>query len=124
MPQSQVGYGVRPQSGGCTMTFTKVDYTEIDAILMPWLKRNTLYVYKWLRDDPVRMIDVIDDAGNIYNISIAPPDVSDIITVAVSGSGNRTSYETSLSELEQILDKSFAQILAWVKQAGFTRTSV
>ena len=105
--------------------FAKKDnFVPVDAVLMPWLKRNTLYVYKWLRDDPVRMIGVVDDAGNIYKLNISPPDVVGIVRIIVSGSGNRSDYEASVLDLEQVLDKSFVQILAWIKQAGFTRTPV
>ena len=106
------------------MSFTEDNFVPVDAVLMPWLKRNTLYVYKWLRDDPVRMIDVVDDAGNTYHINISPPDVAGMMRIIVSGSGQRNDFEASLLDLEQVLDKSFFQILGWIKQAGFTRTPV
>src|SRR5712671_4379842 len=67
------------QPFGCFFLFAiLVDYTEIDPILLSWLKPYGLRVFTRFRESEVRHIDVVDDAGDRYQISISEP----------SGAGN------------------------------------
>ncbi len=42
-----------------------MNYAAIDKILTPWLKLHGLHVFTMYREDEVRSIDVVDDAGDI-----------------------------------------------------------
>jgi len=45
----------------------KMNYADIDKVLTPWSKRLGLHVITKYRDEEVRSIDVVDDAGGRYS---------------------------------------------------------
>jgi predicted RNA-binding protein len=101
-------------------------YEEIDKILLPWLKKYGLHVYTKYRDDEVRAIDVVDDAGEVYGMSVSPLDESGKCIVYAGSRRLKSgkSLESSLSDLENNLDNAYAQIEEWIRNAGHTRTPV
>ena len=58
-----------------------MSYAALDEILAPWLKRHGLNVFTLYCEDEVRSIDVIDDAGDRYQIAISEPDESERVKV-------------------------------------------
>jgi hypothetical protein len=104
-------------------------YAEVDKILLPWLKRYGLHVYTWHREDEVRAIDVVDDAGDRYQIAISPPDEFEMVRV-FAGNYERLrkrkskEYQSTLSDLERMLEEAYSQIRDWIDEAGHTRTPV
>ena len=106
-----------------------MSYAAIDKILTPWLKRHGLYVFTLYREDEVRIIDVVDDAGDRYQISISEPDESERVRIFAGNLKSKRKrksreYESTLSELERVLEEAYFQIMEWVNQEGHTRTPV
>jgi hypothetical protein len=104
-------------------------YADVDKILLPWLKRYGLHVFTMHREDEVRSIDVVDDAGDRYQIAISPPDAFEMIQVIAANNKSRRKrksqeYECTLSDLERALEEAYSQIMNWVNEAGHTRTPV
>jgi 4-amino-4-deoxy-L-arabinose transferase-like glycosyltransferase len=104
-------------------------YAAVDKILTPWLKRHGLHVYTMHREDEVRAIDVVDDTGERYGIAISPPDESGKVRVFAWNykrrrQSKRKEYESTLRDLEWMLEEAYAQIVEWVSQEGHTRTPV
>ena len=104
-------------------------YADVDKILLPWLKRYGLHVFTMHREDEVRSIYVVDDAGDSYQIWLSPPDECQRVRVFVGNNKRRRKkksqeYETSLSDLERALEEAYSQIMGWVSEAGHTRTPV
>ncbi len=106
-----------------------MSYAAVDEILAPWLKRHGLHVFTLYRDAEVRSIDIVDDAGDRYQIAISEPDESERVRVF---SGNLKSkrqrksreYESTMPDLERVLEEAYAQVMEWVKEEGHTRTPV
>lgn len=106
-----------------------MSYAAVDKILMPWLKRHGLHVSKLHREDEVRAIEVVDDAGDRYQIWISPPDESERVRIFAGNLKSKrkrksSECESSLSDLERALEESYSQIMEWVNQEGHTRTPV
>jgi hypothetical protein len=106
-----------------------MNYAEVDKILLPWLKRYGLHVFTMHREDEVRAIYVVDDAGESYQIWISPPDESQRVRVFAGNNKSRRKkkskeYETILSDLERTLEVAYSQIMGWVSEAGHMRTPV
>ena len=106
-----------------------MNYAAVDEILAPWLKRHGLHVFTLYREDEVRSIDVVDGAGDRYQIAISEPDESERVKVFAGNLKSKRKrkskeYESPLSDLERVLEEAYSQIMEWVKQEGHTRTPV
>jgi hypothetical protein len=106
-----------------------MSYADVDYILTPWLKRHGLHVFTKYREDEVRMIDVVDDAGDRYQVAISEPDVSEKVRVSAANLKSKRKrksceFETSLSDLARVLEDVYSQIMEWVNQEGHTRSPV
>jgi hypothetical protein len=104
-------------------------YDAVDPILLPWLKRHGLQVFTRYRDEAVRSIDVVDDAGDRYQIAVSPPNLSGKLTVIAGNylrkkKQKRVEYPSNVSGLESTLEEAYSQIMEWVAQDGHTRTPV
>lgn len=106
-----------------------MSYDAIDKILTPWLKRYGLHVFTMHHEEEVRAIDIVDDAGDRYQVAISAPDKSGKIRVFAGNLKSRrkrksTEYESTLSDLERVLEEAYSQIMEWVKEEGHARTPV
>jgi len=104
-------------------------YDEVDPILLPWLRRHGLHVFKRVRDYEVRHIEVVDDVGDRYQIGVSETDVAGNVTVFAGNYLRKTKqksvkYSSSLSGLERTLEDAYSKIMEWVAQEGHTRTPV
>ncbi|MDQ3042190.1 MAG: hypothetical protein M3R11_07390 [Acidobacteriota bacterium] len=106
-------------------------YEEIDKILLPWLKKYGLHVFTKYRDDEVRSMNVVDDVGDIYRITISPIDTNTGKIYIHFGirrqkkvESEAETIETLLSEFENALEETYEQITIWIKESGHTRTPV
>ena len=106
-----------------------MSYANVDKILTPWLKRHGLQVFTMYRETEVRIIDVVDDVGDRYQVSISEPSESESVIVSAGNlKGKRKrkgrEFKSSLSDLEGVLEEVYTQIMEWVNQEGHTRTPV
>jgi hypothetical protein len=106
-----------------------MSYEAIDKILTPWLKRHGLHVFTMYREEEVRSTDVVDNAGDRYQIVISESDESGKVRVFAGNlkskrKRKRREYESTLSDLERMLEEAYSQIMEWVKEEGHTRTPV
>jgi hypothetical protein len=106
-----------------------VTYDDVDPVLLPWLKRHGLHVFRRYRDEEVRSIDVVDDAGDRYQIAVSPPSASGKLTVFAGNylrkkKQKRIEYSSDVSGLERTLEDAYSKIMEWVAQEGHTRTPV
>jgi|SRR5215813_8447395 len=104
-------------------------YDDVDPILMLWLKRHGLHVFTLNRDYEVRQIEVVDDAGDRYQIGVSEPDSAGNITVFAGNylrkkKQKRVEYSSSVSGLECALEEAYSTVMEWVAQEGHTRTPV
>jgi hypothetical protein len=106
-----------------------MSYADVDPILLPWLKRHGLHVFTRARDYEVRHIDVVDDAGDRYQISVSESNGSGNVTVFAGNylrkkERKRAEYASNISGLERTLEDAYSKIMEWVAQEGHTRTPV
>jgi hypothetical protein len=104
-------------------------YVDVDKILLPWLKRYGLHVFTMHHEEEVRSIDVVDDAGERYQLWLSRPDAFGVVQVFVWNYKSRRKrkskeYESTLSDLEEALEDAYSEIMDWVNEAGHTRTPV
>ena len=104
-------------------------YADVDKILLPWLKRHGLHVFTRHHEEEVRSIDVVDDAGERFQLWISRPDAFGMVRIFVSNYKSRRKrkskeYEATLSDLEPALEEAYSQIMDWVNEAEHTRTPV
>jgi hypothetical protein len=102
-----------------------MNYADIDKVLTPWSKRHGLHVIRKYRDEEVRSIDVVDDAGGRYQIWISESGQSGKAKVSAwNYKDKRKAVESSFFDLEQTLEDTYSEVMLWVAQAGHTRTPV
>jgi hypothetical protein len=104
-----------------------IDYAKIDPILAEWAKDHGLHIFTQYKDEEVRAIDVVDDAGNIYGVYVAPPDQDGKIKVNASGRGKKApsaSRTATVANLSQVLEATYQEIEDWIHSRGNTRTPV
>ena len=119
-------------------------YSDIDPILMPWAASHSLHVYTEHHNEPVRVMAVVDDSGDEYQL-YAGPDSEDsnypdgeraIVGVSLSKRGNKNHHAfyrermrftfhqaVPLSGLSGALDEAWQRVHEWISQSGHTRTS-
>jgi|SRR4029453_12971157 hypothetical protein len=95
---------------------------EIEKTLTSWGKRHGLRVSDVYRDT-FYYVDVVDDVGGNYEISISKDGESDSFKVRVWNhqKKSRGFIPVDLPELEEILEKAYSQIITWMKQSKGTR---
>jgi hypothetical protein len=106
-----------------------MSYADVDKILPPWLKRHGLHVSTMYREEEVRIIDIVDDAGDRYSVAISEPDASEKVRVFVANFTRKRKrksceFETNLSDLARVLEEAYSKIMEWLSQEGHTRTPV
>jgi predicted SAM-dependent methyltransferase len=103
----------------------KMKYADIDKVLTPWSKRHGLHVFTKYRDEEVRSIDVVDDAGGRYQIWISEAENSGRAKVSAwNYKDKKKTVESSFLDLEQALEELYSEVMLWMVQTGHTRTPV
>jgi hypothetical protein len=95
---------------------------EIEKTLVSWGKRHGLRVSDVYRDT-LYYVDVVDDVGGKYEISICNDAESDFIKVRVWNHQKKSfgSRAMDLSDLEKVLEQAYSRIITWMKQSKGTR---
>jgi len=89
------------------------------------LTRHGLHVVTRHRDEEVRSIDVVDDAGARYQIWISDADeVGKVRVSAWNVKRKKNAYESDVDELDHSLEDAYSQVTEWIHEAGHTRTPV
>jgi hypothetical protein len=102
-----------------------MNYVEVDKALRPWLKHHGLHLLTTHRDQEVRSIDVVDDAGARYQIWISGADDAEKVRVSAWDFKHKKKvFESSFGELDQVLEDAYSEVAEWIDQAGHTRTPV
>ena len=110
-------------------------YSQIDPVLMPWAQTHGLHVYTECRDDEIRSIDIVDDAGDSYALGVSSPRDDGSVSVWVSEQrvGGRPvtsrkirseTFTTTVAELEHTLESAYRRAESWISERGHTRTPV
>lgn len=94
---------------------------EVEKTLDSWVKRHGLRVSDVYRDT-FYYVDVVDDVGGKYEISICEDSESDLIKVRVWNHQKKScGSRADISDLEKVLEQAYSQIITWVKQSKGTR---
>ena len=95
---------------------------EIGKALTSWVKRHGLQVSDVYRDT-FYYVDVVDDVGGKYEISISKDGDSDLLNVRVWNHQKKSCgfRPVDLCDLEMVLEKAYLRIITWMKQANGTR---
>jgi len=93
---------------------------EVEKTVTAWSKRHGLRVTDVYRDT-FFYVDVVDDVGGQYEISICSE--SDLIKVRVWNHQKKSCgfIPVDLTDLERILELSYSRIMKWMKQSNATR---
>ena len=95
--------------------------SEIEKTLVSWCQRHGLRVTDVYRDT-FYYVDVVDDVGGQYEISIFKDEESDLIKVRVWNHQKKScGSRANLSDLERVLDHAYARITTWMEQSKGTR---
>ncbi|MBD5779973.1 hypothetical protein IEN85_10780 [Pelagicoccus sp. NFK12] len=99
-------------------------YEDLDPQLMPWSKSRGLHVFTKHRDYDVRTIHVVDDSGDIYEMSVTPQNTNDPeILIGLWDKKKRTeSIKIGLEDLTDGLEIAYEKIESWIKERGHSRT--
>jgi hypothetical protein len=128
----------RQMNGSETPPAVAVRYRELDPLLEPWAKNRRLHLVKEHRDNDCRSMSIVDDAGDSYEIWVAPDsERQGVATVGVSLSkrGSKRhhafhrerqqfSFQQSvpITELVVGLDTCWERVHKWIAEAGHART--
>jgi len=105
-------------------------YAQIDAVLVPWAKSHGLFVATQFKDEEVRSIQIVDDAGDSYGLWVDVPHEDGSVSVSVAEHGapsrkiRRQTFTTKVAELNQTLESAYAVAESWMRERGHTRTPV
>ena len=95
---------------------------RINEILRPWTRRHGLRVSNVYRDR-FYYVDIVDDAGGRYEISISVDEQTGLFKVRADSNRKRScgSIGVGPSDLEGVLERYYLQVIKWVGQTGGTR---
>ena len=95
---------------------------RINEILRPWVRRHGLRVSNVFRDR-FYYVDIVDDAGGKYEISVSVDEETGLIKVRARSNRKRSCGYIGVgpSDLEGVLEQAYAQITKWIGQTGGTR---
>ncbi|MFC4691285.1 hypothetical protein ACFO5T_12675 [Dokdonia genika] len=101
-------------------------YFKIDRIVQDWAKKvgiNTQYEYK---DEKVRSLNVMDDAGNKYQICVETIKwrrIKVCTTNNISGPKRKIwTKKCKLSNLTKVLFEAYGVTEQWISKSGNSRT--
>ena len=97
-------------------------YADVDEVLAIWARRHGLHVNTEYRDEEVRSVAIVDDAGCEYQLwlELLPPNQ---VKVAAWDYGDRQQARTcEPSELPDVLEAVYGSVEQWIRDDGHTRT--
>lgn len=94
----------------------------INEILCPWVKRHGLRISDVYRDQ-FYYVDIVDDAGGRYEISISEDEQTGLLKVQAHSNRKRSCgfIEVGPSDLEGVLEQAYLRIIKWIGQTGGRR---
>ena len=101
------------------------DWVSVDEALPPWLAQHGLRVSTEYRDDPVRVVPIVDDQGATYSIGFDPAVDGQITIRAARDSGASTATwmrTVRQDEVQSGLREAWSVIEGWIADSGHTRT--
>lgn len=103
-----------------------MNYEDLDPYIEPFLKKYGLFVMtKSHYDTPIRWIDIVDDTGKVYQITISIDNDEINITAWDKKSKGLSDHTTCTQKtFEQNLDKAYLTIESWIKMDGSSRTPI
>src|SRR5262245_9074797 len=95
---------------------------QINEILSPWVRRHRLRISD-VYHDRFYYVDIVDDSGGKYEISISLEQETGLIKVRARSNRKRSCgyIEVGPADLEGLLEKAYAQITKWIRQTGGKR---
>jgi hypothetical protein len=91
-------------------------YSELDPILEPWAKRNSLHVYKLFKDEEVRTIHAVSKLGEIFQLWVTRPIENETSVHAWDFKERKWVKTVPISQLETALDAALVIIKSWMQQ--------
>jgi hypothetical protein len=106
-----------------------MNYSQIDPVLFPWAKTRGLLVATQFKDEEIRSVQIVDDAGDSYGLWISAPQGNGFVSVGIAENCSkskirRQTFTTSPVELGQTLEKAYSVAESWMRESGHTRTPV
>ena len=107
-----------------------MSYSQIDPVLSTWAKTHGLFVATRFKDEEVRSVQIVDDAGDSYGLWVDVPQGNGLVTVSVTEHSKpkskirRQTFITSLGDLGETLESAYAIAESWIRERGHTRTPV
>lgn len=90
---------------------------EFENSLVSWSNRHGMRVTDVYKDS-FYYIDVVDDVGGKYEISIFRDEDSDLLKVCVWNHQKKScGFRAALSDLERVLDQAYSRIIKWMEQS-------
>ena len=110
-------------------------YSEIDPAVRVWLPRHGLFLQTHHRDESIRVIPIVDDQGDQYQIAVGPPGAEKELNISgglMKWSDRRTFHRhrveqafvirSSVDALPSDLEDAYDRITQWIKERNHTRT--
>ena len=106
---------------------TKInEFEQIDKVLVDWLPKYGLTVYREYKDEPVRTISVVDNSGDSYSLWLMTCEDGKIQVACLDKSqgkkGERFIIATDLQNLAQTLNGAYQKIENWISIKKHKRT--
>jgi len=109
-----------------TSSAKKKRYHKVERIVNEWTKKVGLHLQYEYKDEKVRSFNVVDDAGNKYQIWI---EILKWGRVKVSCTNNESEKnkkswmkKSKISNLTKVLYEGYGMVEQWIFQSGNTRT--
>jgi len=103
------------------MEYQNYPRREIEQTLAAWAKRHRLRVSDVYRDT-FYYVDVVDNVGGKYEISICKEVETDLVKVRVWNQQKKSrGFRAEVSQLEKVLEHAYSTIIRWMKQSRGSR---
>jgi hypothetical protein len=102
-----------------------MSFRAIDAGLDEWARSKGAQVYRRYQDYEVRVLELADDRGDLYRITVGQPHADGVVELSIWDL--RTNIKTfvgTIEELTKLLDEAYAQICDWISIKGRIRSIV
>src|ERR1051325_3008671 len=93
---------------------------EIENGLVSWVKLHGLRISDIYRDT-FYYVDVVDDVGGKYEISICREGESEIKVSVWNYQKKSCGFRADVSDLEKVLEQAYSRIITWMKRSNGTR---
>ena len=115
------------------MTTPSLQHSDLDSILSPWAARHRLHLYTDCKGEEVRIVPIVDDAGDTYHIYARPDKNAQVAIGAdlITRAGRHAFFRerqrfhylqlVPLSALASSLDAALEQVQSWIVKSGHTR---